>query len=113
MNVKFSFDKAAAARRDCTPENVHRTIKSLFAAHGFPCGSEGDVLSFTDKGHGDDFAVMWDIILALLRADWFLKCAASCVWQDEDGEEDILSQVGKIPGAARQQPVGERGPRPN
>jgi len=56
---------------------------------------------------------MWDIILSLLRSDWFLDCAASCVWQDEDGEEDILSQVGKIPGAARQQPVGERGPRPN
>lgn len=38
---------------------------------------------------------MWDIILSLLRADWFLDCADSCVWQDEDGEEDILFQFGK------------------
>ena len=95
MNVKFSFDKAIAERRGFTLENVHRTIKSLFATHNFPCVSEGDVLSFKDKGHGDDFAVMWDIILSLLRSDWFVECAASCVWLDEDGEEDILSQAGK------------------
>ena len=95
MKVKFSFDKAIVERRGCTLEDVHRTIKNLFTAHDFPCAFEGDVLSFTDKGHGDDFAVMWDIILSLLRSDWFLDCAASCVWQDEDGEEDILSQAGK------------------
>ena len=34
-------------------------------------------------------------ILSLLRADWFLDCAASCVWQDENGEEDVLAQAGK------------------
>ena len=95
MNVKFSFDKATVERRGFTLEDVHRTIKSLFAACDFPCVSEEDVLSFTDKGHNDDFAVMWDIILSLLRADWFLDCADSCVWQDEDGEEDILFQSGK------------------
>ena len=95
MNVKFSFDKAIAGRRGFTLEDVHRTIKSLFAAHNFPCVSERDALSFTDKGHGDDFAIMWDIILSLLRSDWFMECAASCVWQDEDGGEDILSQARK------------------
>ena len=96
MNVKFSFDKATVERRGFTLEDVYRTIKSLFAACECPCGSEEDVLSFTDKGHNDDFAVMWDIILSLLRADWFVECAASCVWQDEDGEEDILSQARSV-----------------
>ena len=95
MNVKFSFDEAMVKRRGFMLEDVHQTIKSLFAAHDFPCVSEGDVLSCTGKSHGDDFAVMWDIILSLLRSDWFLDCAASCVWQEEDGEEDILSQAGK------------------
>ena len=95
MKVKFSFDKAIVEQRGFTLEDVYRTIKSLFAAHGFPCGSKGDILSFTDKGHGDDFATMWDIILSLLRSEWFVKCATSCVWQDEDNEEDILSQAGK------------------
>ena len=102
MRVKFSFDKAAVEQWGRTLEDMHRTVKNLFAVHDLPCVSEDSVLAFMDKGHGDDFAVMWDIILALLRADWFLDCAVSCVWQDEDGEEDILSQVGKIPGAARQ-----------
>ena len=31
-------------------------------------------LLFQDKGHGDDFACMWDIILSLLRSDWFMAC---------------------------------------
>ena len=102
MKVKFSFDSVAVERRNYTMQDIYRITKELFTAHDFPCVSDGTVLAFKDKGHGDDFAVMWDIILSLLRTDWFMDCAVSCVWQDEDGEEDILSQVGKIPGAARQ-----------
>lgn len=95
MKVQFSFDKAAVERRGCTMEDVHRTVKDLFAVHDLPCISDCGALVFEDKGYGDDFAVMWDIILSLLRADWFMDCAASCVWQDEDGEEDLLSLTGK------------------
>ena len=102
MEVKFSFDKAAAARRGCTLENVHRTIKSLFAAYDLPCVSGGATLAFKDRGHGDDFAIMWDIILSLLRSEWFMDCAASCVWQDEDSEEDVLSQVRETRGSVQQ-----------
>ena len=68
----------------------------MFAVHDLPCVSDGEVLVFQDKGHGDDFATMWDVILSLLRADWFLDCTASCVWQDENGEEDVLAQAGKV-----------------
>ena len=99
MQVNFTFDKAAIERRGRTLEDVHRTVKSLFAAHDLPCTADGDALSFKDKGHGDDFACMWDIILSLLRSEWFMACAASCVWQDEDGEEDVLAQAGKVRGA--------------
>ena len=62
MTVNFTFDKAAVERRGRTLEDVHRTIKSLFAAHDLPCTADGDALSFKDKGHGDDFACMWEII---------------------------------------------------
>jgi len=96
MNVKISFDKAAVERRGLTPENARQTVKSLFAVHDLPRVSDGEVLIFQDKGHGDDFATMWDVILSLLRADWFRDCAASCVWQDENGEEDVLAQAGKV-----------------
>ena len=96
MTVNFTFDKAAVERRGRTLEDVHRTVKSLFAAHDLPCTADGNALSFKDKGHGDDFACMWDIILSLLRSEWFMACAASCVWQDEDGEEDVLAQAGKV-----------------
>ena len=96
MNVKFSFDETAVERRGRALEDVHGTIKRLFAVHDLPCVSDGGILAFEDKGHGDDFAIMWDIILSLLRSDWFMDCATACIWQDEDGEEDILSQARKV-----------------
>ena len=77
MNVKLSFDSAAAERLGCTVEQMRQTVKDLFSAHDLPCVSEGDVLVFADKGHGDDFACMWEIILALLRSRWFLDCAST------------------------------------
>lgn len=102
MEVRFSFDKAAVEWCGYTLEAVHQTIKSLFAVHGLPCVSDGETLAFKDKSHGDDFAVIWDIILSLLRADWFMDCAASCVWRDEDGAEEILAQAGKVRSSMRQ-----------
>ena len=102
MNVKISFDKAAVARRGYTLRDVYQAIKSLFAAHNLPCIPDGDVLVFKDKGHGDDFAAMWGIILSLLRAGWFMDCAASCVWQEDNGAEDVLAQAGKVQNTMRQ-----------
>ena len=97
MQVRITFDEAAVKRRGLTLESVHQTVKSLFAAHDLPCVSDdGGTLAFGDKGHGDDFACMWDIILSLLRSEWFMDCASSCVWEDEDGEEDVLAQAGKL-----------------
>ena len=66
MQVNFTFDKAAVKRRGLVLENVRQTVKSLFAVHDLPCVSDGEVLIFQDKGHGDDFASMWDVILSLL-----------------------------------------------
>ena len=102
MNVKFSFDRVAVERRGFTLEDVYRTIKNLFTTHDFPCVSDGDTLAFKGRSHGDDFAIMWDIILSLLRSEWFMDCAASCVWQDEDGEENVLAQAGKMRDVVRQ-----------
>lgn len=102
MEVRFSFDKAAATWQDHTLEDVHQVIKSIFTSNGLPCVSDGETLAFKDKSHGDDFAIMWDIILSLLRADWFMDCAASCVWQDDNGAEDVLAQAGKLRNTMRQ-----------
>ncbi len=98
MNVKFSFNENAVEQRGYMPEDVRQTIKNLFALYDLPCVFDGAVLTFKDKGRGDDFAAMWDIILSLLRMDWFMDCAVSCVWLDEDGEENVLVQAGKIRG---------------
>ena len=99
MQVGFTFDQAAVERLGHSLEDVRRAVKSLFAVHDLPCVSTGDILAFRDKGHGDDFACMWDVILSLLRTDWFMGCASACVWQDGDSEEDVLAQTGKAWGA--------------
>lgn len=96
MKVQFSFDQMVVERQGYALEDVYRTVKNLFAVHDLPCIADGSTLAFEDKGHGDDFAVMWDIILSLLRSDWFMDCAVSCVWQDENGKEDILAQAIKL-----------------
>ena len=83
-------------------KNVHWTIKSLFAAYDLPCVSDGDTHAFKDRSYGDDFAIMWNIILSLLRSEWFMDCTASCVWQAEDGEEDVLALAGKMRDVVRQ-----------
>ena len=95
MTVQFTFDKAAVKRQGRTLDDIHRTVKTLFAVHDLPCTDDSDSLTVQDKGHGDDFACMWDVILSLLRAGWFMECATACVWQDEDGEVDVLSRAGK------------------
>lgn len=64
MIVKISFGKAAVEQRGYGLENEYQTVKNLFAVHNFPCISK-------DKDHGDDFAVMWDIILSLLRSELY------------------------------------------
>jgi len=97
MKVEFSFNKAAVERKGYSVNDVHCVIKKLFAACDLPCISEGATLAFKDKGHGDDFACMWEIIMALLRSDWFLACATACVWQDDDGApENILVKASKV-----------------
>ena len=45
MNVKFSFNQAAVERRGYTMSGVHHTIKSLFAAHSFPCTVDGHTIT--------------------------------------------------------------------
>ena len=79
MIVKISFDNAAIEQQGYGLKNAYQTVKKLFAVHNFPCISEDGILVFKGKGHGDDFAIMWDIILSLLRAGWFMDCVASCV----------------------------------
>ena len=101
MKVRFTFDKAAVERQGRSLEDIRRMVKMLFAVHDFPCTDDSDSLAFQDKGHSDDFAYMWDIIMLLLRTDWFMACAASCVWQDENGEEDVLAQAEKVRGTVQ------------
>ena len=96
MKVKFSFDRVAVEQRGYTVQNVHRTVKELISFHDLPCVSDGAVLAFKDKDHGAGFAIMWDIILSLLHAEWFIDCAVSYIWQDEDGEEDVSVQARKV-----------------
>lgn len=96
MKIVFRFDKVACANAGLKVEDVRYTIKKLFAEYGLPCIADGEYLAFEDADREDDYADMWSIILGLLKSEWFISSASSCIWQDDDGEEDVLSQVWKV-----------------
>lgn len=96
MKVTFTFDEAATSAAGIYLEDVRHTVKKLFAERGLPCTSDGTELAFEDVGREDDYADMWHVILGLLRSDWFITSASSCLWEDEDGVEDVLTQAWKI-----------------
>ena len=99
MKVEFVFDQDKVKQRGYTMDTVYDTIKKNFAAKNLRCVSDGEILAFEDNGGANDFSGMWAIIMALLRTDWFVSFATSCVWYEDDGsEEDVLSQAWKVRG---------------
>jgi hypothetical protein len=77
-------------------QDVYFTLKKNFSERGMKCVSENDVLVFEDMGRENDYGNMWSIIIGLIKSDWFVKCASSCVFTEDDVEEDILSQVPRL-----------------
>ncbi len=99
MRVDMTFDQQKVEQQGYTLAAVRQTVQKNFAAHGLRCVQKGPVLSCTDCGNADDFADLWAVIMALLRTEWFPALAASCVWQDDNGDqEDVLAQAGKLQG---------------
>lgn len=96
MKVTFTFDEVAMAALSIKGADVRHTIKKLFAERGLPCTSDGAELAFEDVGREDDYADMWHVILGLLKSAWFISSASSCLWEDEDGIEDVLAQAWKV-----------------
>ena len=96
MKVEMTFNNAAVSSNGYNITDIYQTIKKSFIGSGLKCCSEDDTLSFEDGGRENDYANMWKLILSLLRSPWFIKCASSCVFvDDDDSEEDVLSQAWK------------------
>lgn len=111
MKVTFTFDVAATSAAGLRIEDVRHTIKKLFAERGLPYTSDGAELTFEDVGREDDYADMWHVILGLLKSAWFITSASSCLWEDEDGIEDVLAQAWKVRGNVETLAAIEEGER--
>jgi hypothetical protein len=96
MKVEMAFNNAAITASGYQKADIYRTIKNAFLKRGLRCSSENELLSFEDTGHEDDYAHMWKVIISLLKSEWFVKCASSCTFIDDDAEEDVLSQAWKV-----------------
>ena len=97
MKVEMTFDDAAIEALGHQRADVARTLQSAFGRRGLRCTSDGEVLTFADAGHEGDYAQMWMLLILLLQPDWFVQCAASCVFfDDDDSEEDVLAQATEI-----------------
>ena len=96
LQVRFSFDDNSMEINGIKRQDVYFTLKKNFSERGMKCVSENDVLVFEDMGRENDYGNMWSIIIGLIKSDWFVKCASSCVFTEDDVEEDILSQVPRL-----------------
>ena len=93
MRVEMTFNDAAITAAGYRKEDIYWTIKKAFTGRGLRCTSENGLLSFEDNGGENDYAQMWNVIKSLMISDWFLTCASSCLYIDDDDEvEDVLAQ---------------------
>ena len=96
MKVEFTFTKDLVDYKNYDIADIHNTIKKEFAKRGLLCIAEGEVLAFSDTGGKDDFSYMWLVISSLMKSKWFIECASSCMFFDDDGTyEDVLAQLSK------------------
>jgi hypothetical protein len=96
MIFEITFDNNII-NLDYKISDIQYTIKSEMSKYDLPCISDNEILSFRDRGREDDFANMWNVITSLMKSQWFLECASSCVFYDDDGSiEDVLSQAWKF-----------------
>ena len=97
MKIEFSFNQSKVRQLGYTMDAVYQTLNKHFSAKHLGCTVDGCSMYVIDNGQENDYANMWSIIMALLRTDWFIRCADSCIWYDEDGvQEDVLSQAWKV-----------------
>ena len=97
MKVEMTFNDATIIASGYQKEDIYYTIKSAFTKRGLICSSDNEILSFEDTGNEHDYAHMWNVIMSLLKSEWFISCATSFTFFDDDeSEEDILSQAWKV-----------------
>ena len=96
MRVEMTFNDEAISVNGYKKQDIYQTLKKAFIQRGLRCSSDNEILSFEDSGNENDYANMWNVIISLLKSEWFVGCATSCTFFDNDGEEDILSQAWKV-----------------
>ena len=95
IQVEFSFDDQKMVKKGVRKEDIYYTLKKNFAERGLECTADGKILTFASTGKNEDYGNIWAIIFALIECDWFTDTASSCVFVENDKEEDILSQIPK------------------
>lgn len=97
MKIEMTFNDDAIIENGYERNDIYTTLKNAFWEFGIPCSSETETLSFCDTGNENDYAHMWILLIDLLKMDWFIACASSCMFfDDDDTEEDVLSQAWKV-----------------
>ncbi len=96
LQVRFTFSDELMEQNGIERKDVYYTLKKNFEQRGLVCVSEDEVLIFEDTGREDDYGNMWAILIGLIKGEWLVDCASSCVFVEDDEEEDILTQIPKL-----------------
>ena len=92
MKVMITFNKDAVLEKGYSLDKIYSAIKAAFREDGLPCVSEGEVLSFIDKGSEEGWGAMWFTMTELLETPWFTETAASLLFIEDGNVEDVLAQ---------------------
>ncbi len=96
MKIEFAFDDNKIADSNLSKNEIYEHLKRSFSKYDLPCVKDDESLVFKGNGNENDYAHIWNLIIAYLKTDWFLKVASKCnFYKYDDGEvyEDILSVI--------------------
>lgn len=94
LQVRFTFDNSLMEKHKIERDIVYHTLKKHFEQGGLICVSDDETLLFS--GSEKDYGSIWANLLALIKGNWLIKCAASCEFIENGKSENVLRQIPEL-----------------
>ena len=93
MKVEIVLDEdKIKAEGEYEVDEIKRCVCVPFEEKGLRRLETGDrTIVFCDKNRDNDYAWLWRANLILVDEDWFVRYVKKWIWEDEDGQEDVIA----------------------
>lgn len=97
MKVEIVLDEdKIRAEGEYEVEEIKRCVCNPFEQKGLRKveTTDGSIV-YCDKDRDNDYAWLWGANLTLVDEDWFVRYVKKWIWEDEEGQEDIITGFSK------------------